>query len=91
MNRFLKNDFGKSSERVVGIDLGATNGLVAYMDLTAAKTIHPGGGKLVPSIVSIGGPAEIVAGDTARELWIQAEPPQAFQNLVNEVVDSSRD
>ncbi len=64
-------DFGKSSERVVGIDLGTTNSLVAYMDLTGPKII-PGadGGKLVPSIVSVSESGEIVVGSAARELLI---------------------
>jgi len=64
-------DFGKSSERVVGIDLGTTNSLIAYMDLTGPKII-PGadGGKLVPSIVSVSESGEIVVGSAARELLI---------------------
>src|SRR6185312_909799 len=64
-------DFGKSSERVVGIDLGTTNSLIAYMDLTGPKII-PGadGGKLVLSIVSVSESGEIVVGSAARELLI---------------------
>src|SRR6185437_6959096 len=64
-------DFGKSSERVVGIDLGTSNSLVAYMDLTGPKIIPgAGGGKLVPSIVSVSESGEIVVGTAARELLI---------------------
>ena len=46
-------DFG-DKPRIVGIDLGTTNSLVAFMDLTGPKII-PGsdGNKLVPSVVSI--------------------------------------
>ena len=71
MTQFLQIDFGKSSERVVGIDLGTTNSLIAYMDLTGPKII-PGadGGKLVPSIVSVSESGEIVVGTAARELLI---------------------
>ena len=68
-------DFGDidlgTTERVVGIDLGTTNSLVAFMDLTGPKII-PGadGDKLVPSVVSINPSGEIVVGNPARELLI---------------------
>jgi Fe-S protein assembly chaperone HscA len=63
-------DFG-TTERVVGIDLGTTNSLVAFMDLTGPKII-PGadGDKLVPSVVSINPSGEIMVGNPARELLI---------------------
>jgi len=63
-------DFG-TIERVVGIDLGTTNSLVAFMDLTGPKII-PGadGDKLVPSVVSINPSGEIIVGNAARELLI---------------------
>jgi len=63
-------DFG-TTERVVGIDLGTTNSLVAFMDLTGPKII-PGadGDKLVPSVVSIKPSGEIIVGNPARELLI---------------------
>ena len=63
-------DFG-TTERIVGIDLGTTNSLVAFMDLTGPKII-PGadGDKLVPSVVSIHPSGEIVVGNAARELLL---------------------
>ena len=63
-------DFG-TTERVVGIDLGTTNSLVAFMDFTGPKII-PGsdGDKLVPSVVSINASGEVVVGNPARELLI---------------------
>ncbi len=63
-------DFG-TTERVVGIDLGTTNSLVAFMDLTGPKII-PGadGDKLVPSVVSINPSSEVIVGNPARELLI---------------------
>jgi molecular chaperone DnaK (HSP70) len=63
-------DFGEQ-DRVVGIDLGTTNSLVAYMDLTGPKII-PGadGDKLVPSVVSINESGEVVVGNAARELLL---------------------
>jgi len=56
---------------IVGIDLGTTNSLVAFMDLTGPRII-PGadGDKLVPSVVSIAPSGEAVVGNPARELLI---------------------
>ncbi len=72
-------DFGES-ERVVGIDLGTTNSLVAYMDLTGPKIIPSGPTEprasasgldnLVPSIVSVTDSGDIVVGASARELLL---------------------
>ena len=63
-------DFGKR-DRVVGIDLGTTNSLVAFMDFTGPKII-PGedGDKLVPSVVSIAADGSVVVGNPARELLL---------------------
>ena len=66
----MEIDFG-ATNRVIGIDLGTTNSLVAFMDLTGPKII-PGadGDKLVPSVVSINPGGEIVVGNAARELLL---------------------
>ena len=66
----MEIDFG-TTERIIGIDLGTTNSLAAFMDLTGPKII-PGadGDKLVPSVVSINPDGEIVVGNPARELLI---------------------
>ena len=66
----MQIDFG-STTRVIGIDLGTTNSLAAFMDLTGPKII-PGadGDKLVPSVVSINPNGEIVVGNAARELLL---------------------
>jgi Fe-S protein assembly chaperone HscA len=66
-------DFGHSQKAapVVGIDLGTTNSLVAFMDLTTPKII-PGedGDKLVPSVVSYTESGDIVVGNEARRMLI---------------------
>jgi molecular chaperone DnaK len=56
---------------IVGIDLGTTNSLVAFMDLTGPRII-PGadGDKLVPSVVSIAPSGQVVVGNPARELLL---------------------
>jgi Fe-S protein assembly chaperone HscA len=65
-------DFGEQKKaRVVGIDLGTTNSLIAYMDLTSPKIIEDGNGrKIVPSVVSLDGRDRLVAGEPARELLL---------------------
>jgi molecular chaperone DnaK len=63
-------DFGIPGH-IVGIDLGTTNSLVAFMDLTGPRIV-PGadGDKLVPSVVSVQPNGEIVVGNPARELLL---------------------
>jgi len=66
-------DFGNEQKphRVVGIDLGTTNSLVAFMDLTAPKVI-PGadGDPIVPSVVSVPEHGEPIVGKAAVERLI---------------------
>ncbi|MFN0165682.1 MAG: Fe-S protein assembly chaperone HscA [Bryobacteraceae bacterium] len=68
----LEIDFGnRPADRVVGIDLGTTNSLVAYMDLTHPRIIPGGdGGRLVPSVVSAAASGEILVGAAARDALI---------------------
>ncbi|HEU0138829.1 MAG TPA: Fe-S protein assembly chaperone HscA [Bryobacteraceae bacterium] len=72
MSSMFQIDFGQPARsRVVGIDLGTTNSLVAYMDLTAPKVIPDAGGSLiVPSVVSLSGTGELVAGNEARQMLL---------------------
>jgi len=57
-----------SADKVVGIDLGTTNSLIAWMDLNKPAII-PGedGDKLVPSIVSLSTSGQIIVGNAARQ------------------------
>jgi molecular chaperone DnaK len=74
MSDLLQIDFGPQQKAlVVGIDLGTTNSLVAFMDLTGPVVI-PGedGDRLVPSVVSNPPSGEIVVGNSARQLLIDA-------------------
>ncbi len=61
-------EFGDSDEKVVGIDLGTTNSLVAWMNLTKPEVL-PGedGEKLVPSVVSLTPEGAIITGNPARK------------------------
>src|SRR5947209_4328811 len=60
--------------RIVGIDLGTTNSLVAYVSDTGEPVVirDEAGRGMVPSIVSIGAGGEVLVGETARERLITA-------------------
>ena len=60
-----------TKELVVGIDLGTTNSLVAYMDRGGPRVIRDAeGGGLLPSVVAFG-PAGSVVGDPARRMLVR--------------------
>jgi Fe-S protein assembly chaperone HscA len=61
----------KAKELVVGIDLGTTNSLVAYMDRGVPQVIRDAEGRgLVPSVVAFG-PTGSVVGDAARRMLVR--------------------
>ncbi|MGH9629098.1 MAG: Hsp70 family protein, partial [Bryobacteraceae bacterium] len=64
--------FGEREGRVIGIDLGTTNSLAAYTDESGQPAIIPGagGGKLVPSIVSLSPSGDVLVGAPARDALI---------------------
>src|ERR1044071_4909666 len=62
----LQIDFGHAEPRIVGIDLGTTNSLVAVMDLTGPRILSG----IVPSVVSVTETGEVIAGAEAREMLI---------------------
>src|SRR5215467_7895019 len=74
-------DFGKP-ERVVGIDLGTTNSLVAYLDAAGHPIVIPGadGDKLVPSVVTLTRKGEVVVGNKARAALID-EPDRTVYSI----------
>ena len=61
-----------AEERVVGIDLGTTNSLVAYMEGDRPVVI-PGedGSNLVPSVVALDPNGQIIVGNPARRYLIE--------------------
>jgi len=59
-------DFGESTSKIVGIDLGTTNSLVAVMELTGPRILSG----IVPSVVSATESGEVIAGEPAREMLI---------------------
>ncbi len=67
------------SERIVGIDLGTTNSLVAFMEGDTPVVI-PGedGSNLVPSIVALDSRGNIVVGNPARKYLIETPERAAY-------------
>ena len=64
---------------VIGIDLGTTNSLVAYMkDGEPAVIANEHGRKLVPSCISIGDEDVMLVGDLARHRRISAHDRTVF-------------
>jgi Fe-S protein assembly chaperone HscA len=58
----------ENNGKVVGIDLGTTNSLIAWMNLTRPEVIlGDDGDKLVPSVVSLASNGEIIVGNRARQ------------------------
>ena len=60
------------SERIVGIDLGTTNSLIAYME-GGKPVVIPGedGVNLVPSVVALDATNQTVVGNAARKFLIE--------------------
>ncbi|HXN32531.1 MAG TPA: Fe-S protein assembly chaperone HscA [Polyangiaceae bacterium] len=72
MSDLLQIDFGEhGASPVIGIDLGTTNSLAAFMDLSGPVVI-PGedGERLVPSVVYRSPAGEIAVGNAARRMLI---------------------
>ena len=59
-------DFGGTKSKIVGIDLGTTNSLVAVMELTGPRILSG----IVPSVVSVTPSGEVIAGADARDMLL---------------------
>lgn len=70
-----------ATDRIIGIDLGTTNSLVAYMQ-GETPVVIPGedGRNLVPSIVALDENDEIVVGNAARKYLIET-PERAVYSI----------
>lgn len=71
MSSSFQIDFSEagSNQKIIGIDLGTTNSLGAFMDLTGPAII-PGadGGRIVPSVVAFPESGEPIVGEAARQM-----------------------
>ncbi|MBI2682513.1 MAG: Fe-S protein assembly chaperone HscA [Acidobacteriales bacterium] len=82
MGNGLQIDFGTSAaERVVGIDLGTTNSLVAFLQ-GATPVVIPGedGSNLVPSVVALDAAGQPIVGNAARPYLIKT-PERAIYSV----------
>ena len=83
-----------SNERIVGIDLGTTNSLVAYMEGDRPVVI-PGedGLNLVPSVVALDENGQIVVGNAARKYLIETADHAVYsvKRLMGRGVEDVRD
>ena len=70
-----------ASERIIGIDLGTTNSLVAYME-NDRPVVIPGedGLNLVPSVVALDENDQIIVGNPARKYLIET-PERAVYSV----------
>jgi molecular chaperone DnaK len=70
-----------SSDRIVGIDLGTTNSLVAFMQ-GETPVVIPGedGSNLVPSVVALDERDQIIVGNAARRYLIET-PERAVYSI----------
>src|ERR1700690_2382340 len=82
------------NERIVGIDLGTTNSLVAYMEGDRPVVI-PGedGLNLVPSVVALDENGQIVVGSAARKYLIETPERAVYsvKRLMGRGVEDVRD
>ncbi|HZD31883.1 MAG TPA: Fe-S protein assembly chaperone HscA [Candidatus Angelobacter sp.] len=70
-----------ATERIIGIDLGTTNSLVAYME-NDRPVVIPGedGSNLVPSVVALDERDQIIVGNAARKYLIET-PERAVYSV----------
>jgi len=70
-----------AADRIVGIDLGTTNSLVAFMQ-GETPVVIPGedGSNLVPSVVALDENNQIIVGNTARKYLIET-PERAIYSV----------
>ncbi len=92
--RIAKSEKRMSNERIVGIDLGTTNSLVAYMEGDRPVVI-PGedGLNLVPSVVALDENGQVVVGSAARKYLIETLERVVYsvKRLMGRDVDDVRD
>ena len=88
-------DFGESRKsKIVGIDLGTTNSLVAFMGLTGPQIIEDQHGrKIVPSVVSLSENGQLIAGEPAAALLLTSPERTVYsvKRLMGRGVDDVQD
>src|SRR5215475_8755603 len=83
-----------NSDKIVGIDLGTTNSLLAYMEGDRPVVI-PGedGSNLVPSVVALDESGQIIVGNAARKYLIETAGRVVYsvKRLMGRGVEDVRD
>jgi len=83
-----------ANERIIGIDLGTTNSLVAYME-NDRPVVIPGedGLNLVPSVVALDERDQIIVGNGARKYLIETPERAVYsvKRLMGRGVEDVRD
>jgi molecular chaperone DnaK len=81
-SKSVVKSFQMAEERVVGIDLGTTNSLVAFMGPDGKPQVIPGedGSNLVPSLVALDPKGQIIVGNAARKYLIET-PERAVYSI----------
>jgi molecular chaperone DnaK (HSP70) len=94
MSTFQIDFSDANKQRVIGIDLGTTNSLVAFQDLTGPVIIPgPDESRIVPSVVAVDEAGEIVVGEAAREVLLK-NPDRAVysaKRLMGRGIEDVRD
>ena len=83
-----------ASERIIGIDLGTTNSLVAFMEGDRPVVIPAeDGSNLVPSVVALDRDGQIVVGNAARKYLIETADHAVYsvKRLMGRGVEDIRD
>jgi molecular chaperone DnaK len=94
MSTFQIDFSAAAKKRIVGIDLGTTNSLIAFMDLTGPQVIPtPEGSPLVPSVVSASSDGSYIVGEQAQQLLIDAPERTVYsvKRLMGRGIDDVRD
>jgi molecular chaperone DnaK len=94
MSTFQIDFSAVAKKRIVGIDLGTTNSLIAFMDLTGPEVIPtPEGSSLVPSVVSVSDDGNYVVGEQARQLLIDRPERTVYsvKRLMGRGIEDVRD
>ena len=94
MSTFQIDFSAVAKKRIVGIDLGTTNSLIAFMDLTGPEVIPtPDGSALGPSVVSVADDGNYVVGDKAQQLLIDRPERTVYsvKRLMGRGIEDVRD
>lgn len=66
------NQSDKSSDKIIGIDLGTTNSVLGVIQNKVPTLLSIQGKRLLPSVVGISPRGELLVGDPARNQWVVA-------------------